>query len=88
MRIMKYFLLSFSVLVFTNTYSQQFVKSGLIEYEVKTNMYKSIGSGSWEEKIKDNMSKFKTGYFNLVLMNKAVYTALTGGILTKKCRVT
>ena len=45
--------------------AQELVSTGTIEYEVKTNLYKSMGDGSWSERMKDNMSKFKTGYFTL-----------------------
>lgn len=48
------------------TRAQQFIEKGTIEYEVKTNVYKTMGSGRWADMFKDNMPKFKTGYYNLV----------------------
>lgn len=43
--------------------AQQFLNHGTIEFEVKTNMQKTMGSGSWDEMLKSAMSQFKTGYY-------------------------
>ncbi len=57
----------FFLLLFAgNVMAQQFVNKGTITYEVKTSIQKTMGSGTWAEMMKDNMSKFKTGYFKLV----------------------
>jgi len=43
----------------------QFVEQGEIEYEVKTNMKKSMGNSPWAEMMKDKMPDFKTLYFKM-----------------------
>lgn len=55
-------------------HAQQFVNKAVIEYEVKTNIKKTMGSGVWEEMMKDAMPTFKTGYFKYTFAdNKSVY---------------
>jgi len=54
--------------------AQQFISKGLIEYEVKTSIKKTMGTGTWDEKMKDMMSDFKTGYFKYIFDGpKSVY---------------
>jgi len=55
--------------------SQQFISKGVIEYEVKTNVVKTLGTSSWAEMLKDNMSsQFKTGFYTLTFAdNKSIY---------------
>jgi GLPGLI family protein len=54
--------------------AQELVSTGTIEYEVKTNIYKTMGDDSWSERMKDNMSKFKTGYYTLQFSpNQSLY---------------
>ncbi|MFT3911863.1 MAG: GLPGLI family protein [Ferruginibacter sp.] len=54
--------------------AQTFINKAVIEYEVKTNIKKTMGSGVWEEMMKDAMPTFKTGYFNYTFANnKSVY---------------
>ncbi len=54
--------------------AQQFIDKAVIEYEVKTNVKKTMGSSSWEEMIKDQMPQFKTGYYLYTFAdNKSVY---------------
>ncbi len=45
--------------------AQQFVTEGAVEYEVKTNVQKTMGNSSWDEKLKEMMPKFKTAYYTL-----------------------
>lgn len=50
--------------------AQQFVTDAVIEYEVKTNIKKTLGNGNWAEMMKDNLnSDFKTGYYTLSFKN-------------------
>ena len=54
--------------------AQQFINKAKVEYEVKTNIKKTMGSGSWEEMIKDAMPQFKTAYYLYTFSdNKSVY---------------
>ena len=54
--------------------AQQFIDKAVIEYEVKTNIKKTMGNNSWEEMLKENMPDFKIGYFNYTFAdNKSVY---------------
>ncbi len=53
---------------------QLFVEKASIEYEVKVNVKKTMGSNSWDEMLKENLPQFKTGYFKLSFANnKSVY---------------
>ena len=64
----------FGLLLFAQLPAQQFVNKGIIEYEVKTNIKKTLGNSQWAEMMKDNMPNFKTGYFHLIFSgNKSVY---------------
>ena len=54
--------------------AQTFIDQAMVEYEVKTNVKKTMGSSSWAEMLKDQMPDFKTGYFHLTFSgNKSVY---------------
>ena len=54
--------------------AQLFINKAVIEYEVKVNVKKTIGNGSWAEMLKENMPQFKTGYFLYTFAdNKSVY---------------
>lgn len=64
-----FLLLSFIICAF-DVNAQELVASGTVEYEVKTNIYKTIGDDSWSERMKDNMSKFKTAYYKLSFTEK------------------
>ncbi len=72
---MKIFLFALSFSMYTiSVAAQQFVSKATVEYEVKTNIKKTLGNSSWAEMMKDNMSQFKTGYFNLTFANdRSVY---------------
>lgn len=41
----------------------QFIESGEIEFEVKSNLKKSIGNSAWGEMMKDKLPTFKTSYY-------------------------
>ena len=54
--------------------AQQFITSGLIEYEVRRNNHKMFGDGIWAEMAKDRFPQFSTSYYHLSFSgNKAVY---------------
>src|SRR5436190_19856041 len=74
MKIKTYFLLV-TALIFTGTLNAQlFVSKATIEYEMKANIQKTMGNGSWLDMIKDQLPTFKTGYFTLTFAdNKSVY---------------
>lgn len=46
-----------------------FVDKGEIEYEVKTNLQKTISDNFWTEQIKDKIGQFKTAYYTLSFNN-------------------
>ena len=55
-------------------HAQQFISSGSIEYEVRTNLKKTLGSGVWAELMKSELPDFKTGYYTLTFSgNKSIY---------------
>ncbi len=72
---MKKTLFLFATIIFaTITNAQQFINRAEIEYEVTTNIKKTMWSGSWAEMLKDNMSDFKTAYYNYSFAdNKSIY---------------
>lgn len=54
--------------------AQQFVNSGLIEFEVRTNNHKIFGDGMWAEMAKAQFPQFSTSYYHFTFVdNKAVY---------------
>src|SRR5688572_15518284 len=54
--------------------SQQFINSGMIEFEVRTNNHKVFGDGIWAEMFKDKMPQFSTSWYQFTFNNnKAVY---------------
>ncbi|HEY5370008.1 MAG TPA: GLPGLI family protein [Hanamia sp.] len=60
--------------LFDVSHAQIFIDQAKIEYEVKSDVKKTIGSGSWDEQLKDKISRFKTGVFTLTFSNdKSIY---------------
>lgn len=54
--------------------AQQFISEGVIEYEVKTNLQKTIGSGVWADLMKQGLPTFSTSYYTLTFSgNKSMY---------------
>lgn len=54
--------------------AQQFIDKAVVEYEVKTSIKKTMGAGMWQDMMKDNMSDFKTGYYQLTFAgNKSIF---------------
>lgn len=75
----KSFLLSFvllSTIYLSN--AQQFISTGDIEYEVKSNIKKTMGTSSWEEEMKANLPDFKTAYYTLTFNNNMSIYQHTG----------
>jgi len=58
----------------TTKAQQQFITKADIEFEVKTNIKKTIGNSSWAEQFKDILPQFKTSYFKFTFNNnKSIY---------------
>ncbi|HMJ48932.1 MAG TPA: GLPGLI family protein [Ferruginibacter sp.] len=58
----------------TELNAQQFINKAVIEYELKTNIQKTMGNSSWDEKLKEMMPQFKTGYYLYTFAdNKSIY---------------
>lgn len=54
--------------------AQQFVDKAVIEYEVSTNLKKTMSNDSWDEMIKENLSDLKISYFTCTFAdNKSLY---------------
>ena len=66
----------FLLIVFASTasFSQQFVNKAVIEFEVNTNLKKTMSDNSWSEKMKETMSELKTSYYTFSFAdNKSVF---------------
>jgi GLPGLI family protein len=60
--------------LFAGAHAQLFISKAKIEYEVKADVKKTMGNDSWDEQLKDQIPRFKTGYFNLTFDNdKSIY---------------
>jgi GLPGLI family protein len=58
----------------TGSYAQQFVDKAVIEYEVNTNLKKTMSNDSWDEMMKENLSDLKISYYTYTFEdNKSVY---------------
>jgi GLPGLI family protein len=54
--------------------AQQFINSGMIEYEVRINNHRMFGDGFFAEMFKDKMPNFSTTYYKLTFdNNKTIY---------------
>src|SRR6476620_1706716 len=54
--------------------AQQFISSGVIEFEVRRNNHKMFGDGIWADMAKDRFPQFSTSYYLLSFTdNKAIY---------------
>lgn len=68
------FLLAFISCIPASAKAQTFIRKGKIEYEVKTDVKKTMGSSQWEEMLKDKMPQFKTAFYTLTFDNdKSIY---------------
>lgn len=72
---MKSIFLFIAALLFTIiSKAQQFVDKAVIEYEVSTNLKKTMSNDSWDEMIKDNLSDLKISYFTYTFAeNKSIF---------------
>ncbi|MBL0358672.1 MAG: GLPGLI family protein [Chitinophagaceae bacterium] len=73
---MKKIIISFLLIaaISINNNAQVFIDQAIIEFEVKTNVKKTIGNNSWTELLKESMPQFKTGYFQFTFSNnKSIY---------------
>ena len=72
---MKKLLFYITTVLFAHTVvAQQFVDSATIEYEVNTNVKKTMSNDSWNDSMKENMSDLKTSYFVYTFAdNKSIF---------------
>ncbi len=71
---MKKILSSIIILASFSVNAQQFIGTGLIEYEMRVNNHRMFGDGLWGEMFKDKMPNFSTSYYHLTFdKNKSVY---------------
>jgi GLPGLI family protein len=71
---MKKIILPFFLFISSLAGAQQFISSGMIEFEMRTNNHKTFGDGIWAEMFKDKIPQFTTYYYNFTFNdNKAVY---------------
>jgi len=72
---MKSLLFFIAALLFTITSkAQQFIDKAVIEYEVNTNLKKTMSNDSWDEMMKENLSDLKISYFTYSFAdNKSIY---------------
>jgi GLPGLI family protein len=57
-----------------DSFAQNFINKATIEFEVKTNIKKTMGNSSFSEMMKDQMPTFRTGYYHFIFAdNKSVY---------------
>src|SRR5450432_428183 len=74
MKVKIYLILLTALLLIINVNAQQFISKALIEYEVKSNIQKTMGNNTFEEMIKENLPTFKTGYYTFTFAgNKSIY---------------
>jgi GLPGLI family protein len=72
----KIIIVAISVLLILNkTHAQTtFIDKATIQFEVKSNIKKTMGSSNWEEQMVDKMPTFKTEYYNYTFANnKSLY---------------
>jgi GLPGLI family protein len=71
---MKKIVASIIILIAISANAQQFINSGMIEYEVRINNHRMFGDGLFAEMFKDKMPNFSTTYYKLTFNdNKAIY---------------
>lgn len=72
---MKSILFIITTLIFTTTaIAQQFIEKAVVEYEVNTNLKKTMSNDSWDEMMKDNLSDLKISYYTYTFSdNKSIY---------------
>ncbi len=74
MKVRIYFLIITALLFTVSVNAQQFISKAVIEYEVKANIQKTMGNGTFEDMLKENLPTFKTGYYTFTFAdNKSIY---------------
>jgi GLPGLI family protein len=70
----KIYLLAITIFSFAELHAQQFVSKARIEYEVKSNIKKTMGNDMFDEMLKENLPTFKTAYYTFSFAdNKSIY---------------
>jgi GLPGLI family protein len=68
------FIATLFFLLTENTTAQIFIDKASIEFEVKSNVKKSMGNGAWAERMEDKLPVFKTEIYNYTFAdNKSIY---------------
>ena len=71
---MKILFITLLILIAGNSNAQHFINKAVIEYEVKSNVKKSMGNDMWSEMIKDKLPEFKTAYYTYTFSdNKSIF---------------
>ena len=71
---MKRIVASIIIVTAISANAQQFINSGMIEYEVRINNHRMFGDGLFGEMFKDKMPNFSTTYYHLTFNgNKSIY---------------
>jgi GLPGLI family protein len=63
---MKKLLIIVSILFAGIVNGQQFINSGLVEFEVRSNIHKVLGDGIWAEMARERLPQFATSYYHLL----------------------
>ncbi len=70
----KYIVAAFLTISCVSLKAQTFIDRAVVEYEVRTNVKKTMGNSSWAEMMKNSMPDFKTAYYHLTFdNNKSIY---------------
>ncbi len=57
-----------------STKAQQFLNKAVIEYEVTSNIQKTMGNNFWMQELKDKLPQFKTAYYTFTFVDdKSIY---------------
>ncbi|MEO7293076.1 MAG: GLPGLI family protein [Ginsengibacter sp.] len=71
---LKIFFIAIVFFTAQNLFAQQFISKAVIEYEVKSNIKKTMGNGMFADMMKDNLPQFKTGYYTFTFAdNKSIF---------------
>jgi GLPGLI family protein len=71
---MKKIIASIIILASLSSNAQQFISTGMIEYEVRVNNHRMFGDGFFGEMFKDKMPNFSTTYYRLTFDdNRTIY---------------
>lgn len=70
----KIILVAICFIFYADSHAQIFITKAKIEYEVKSDIRKTMGNNTWDEMLKDKLPRFKTGYYTLTFANnKSLY---------------